>query len=260
MKMISISKLRVIQSRLDGYRNYFKIMEDILKNTAAAASDVNHPFLRRIHNETKILLYIISADTGLCGAYNTDLLNAVSRFVALRPDVSFTFVPIGKKAIDFIVKRKLITAGSYSGLGAKYSDKTANEISEVLIKLFLSDRFDAVYCAYTRFEAGARVLPSVEKVLAIDIGAPTSIGFSFEPDADEVLKRIVPSYVNSKVRFCLMNAFACEHSARGIAMGEATDNAKELLDNLILIRNKVRQAGITREIIEVISSSEALRG
>jgi len=260
MKMISISKLRVIQAHLEGYRNYFTALDEILKNSAASAVGANHPFLRYTRKEAKILLCVISSDTGLCGTYNNDVLAAVRVFVRERKDAVVTFVPVGKKAVDFVAKNALPSLRSYSGINGRYSDIQADTVAAELIQSFLTGGYDSVYCVYTKFLGSASQKPVVDKLLTIDAGTAVKEKFSFEPDADEVLNRIVPVYINAKMRYCLMNAFACEHSARGVAMGEATDNAKELLDNLILMRNKVRQAGITRDIIEVISSSEALKG
>ena len=259
MEMISISKLRAIQNRLNSFKHYFYALESILGDAVDCLEGGDHKFLKKGKSE-KICLCVIAADTGLCGVYNNNLLKAVVDFFKKHKKQEVTVVCVGKKALQFAQKRALPVEGSFISLNGRYSHESADAIAQKLVNIFSSGSAGEVYVAYTLFESGSRQRPLVEKILNIDMPPAGKRIVFVEPSAHELINSLVPVYASARMRFILLNAFACEHSARGIAMGEATDNAGELLDTLVLVRNKVRQANITREIIEVISSSEALKG
>ena len=259
MKMISISKLRFVQRHLEGYAMYFRHLEEILKNTASGAAQ-SHPFLRKPREENAVLIYLITADTGLCGAYNNEVITTVVNFMKANSDKNFKFVCIGKKGFNFCSKNGWNIIDSRVNFNGRYSHIEADKISQDMGNFFLNGVADSVYAAYTVFGSHAKQYPVIEKVLNIEADKNDGVVYSFEPAREDVLSGIVPFYLRFKTRYCLMSSFGSEHSARAMAMGEASDNAKELSESLILTRNKVRQAGITRDIIEVISSSEALKG
>jgi len=259
MEMISMAKLRSTQNRLNIFKNYFYALEGILGNSIGCLSGSDHQFLT--HGKSKkICLCVIAADTGLCGVYNNGVLKAAEDFLSRHKKEEVTAVCVGKKALQFMEKRAIPIEGSFVSLNGRYSHAAADSIAQALVKIFSSGRAGKVYAAYTFFESGARHKPAVEKILNIELPRHKKNIFFVEPSASELIDAFIPVYIAARLRFILLNAFACEHSARAIAMGEATDNAEELLEGLVLMRNKVRQANITREIIEVISSSEALKG
>jgi F-type H+-transporting ATPase subunit gamma len=259
MEMISVAKLRSAQNRLNIFKNYFYALDGILRDSIGCLAPGDHQLLTRGKSK-KICLCVIAADTGLCGVYNNGVLKAAADFLSRHKNKEVTAVCVGKKALQFMEKRAIPVEGSFISLNGRYSHAAADSITQALIKIFSSGRAGEVYAAYTVFESGSHHKPVVEKILNIEMPPAQQKVFFVEPSVNELIDAFVPVYTAARLRFILLNAFACEHSARAIAMGEATDNAAELLENLVLVRNKVRQANITREIIEVISSSEALKG
>ena len=149
---------------------------------------------------------------------------------------------------------------SYVGLNGRYSDKTADQISALLVDIFLKNQASEVYIAYTHFERTVINKPVLTKLLNIDIPPAGGKRYILEPGIDLMLNDFIVKYIYSKMRLTLLESFATEHASRAVAMKSATDNAKELSQGLVLLRNKVRQATITQDIMEIISSAEALKG
>jgi F-type H+-transporting ATPase subunit gamma len=168
-------------------------------------------------------------------------------------------IAVGKKGFSFFKKRAAVI-NAYTGLNGRYSAEIADKIAKDLLDIFISHEVDSVYVAYTRYGTELINRAVLEKFLDIDAGSAKSEKCISEPDAEGVLEKLIPRYLSIKVRLMILEAFTSEHAARAIAMKMATDNAKELLTDLVLLRNKVRQAAITQDIMEIISSSEALKG
>jgi F-type H+-transporting ATPase subunit gamma len=167
---------------------------------------------------------------------------------------------VGGKAARFFRKKGLEPASSYEGLYGRYSEGIRNSLARDLAGLFLKGVVSEAYLAYTSFISTSRHQPVVEKILNIERPEPAAARYLTEPGAGRILEGLIPLYISAKIKQAMLNAFASEHAIRLFAMSEATDNAGELLDGLLLLRNKVRQAGITTEIIEVISSASAMKG
>jgi len=145
-------------------------------------------------------------------------------------------------------------------MNGRYSDKVSDEIARNLIDIFISGKASSVHIAYTHSQTALIHKPTVEKFLNIERTSVERIQYILEPDLTSILNDIIPKYISMSFKLIILDAFNAEHSARTLAMKTATDNAKELLHSLVLLRNKVRQANITQEIMEIISSSEALKG
>lgn len=171
-------------------------------------------------------------------------------------------VCIGKRGNVYFHKHGLKIINSYIGLNGKYSQVVTDEITNYLVELFLSGRADEVYVAYTYFKSALVQLPRAEKFLNLEPSqqANQKVNFILEPDVDTILSELIPRYISIKMRLVLMNAFTSEHASRTIAMKTATENARDMISALVTLRNKVRQANITQEIMEIIASSEALKG
>jgi len=259
MEMISISKLRSIQNQLDNFRLYFGQVEELFFDVFTPGAG-SAPFLKTPPGAKKILLCVVTADTGLCGVYNQAILRRVKSFLDSHPAARVEAYCVGRRALGFITRAGVKVIGSRLSVNGRYSTELADGIAQALMERCVSGDYKEAHVAYTIFNSGARHIPTIEKFLPVDPPQHRRASRIFEPDQDALLAKAVPLYLYAKMRSIFLNAFACEHSARGIAMGEATDNAKQILETLILMRNKVRQAHITREIIEVISSSEALKG
>jgi len=262
MEMISISKLKRTQYIHSKTWLYSVKTEELLKNMLSSSLGFNSPLINQRPDAKKIVLCVITSDTGLCGSYNHNILRSAENFLKNYNKDDVRLVTIGKKGFIYFTKKLYRITNSYVGLSGRFSQDIAQKLSEMLINMFLSDSSAEIYIAYTRVESAARRKPIVEKFLNI---APFEKGtkkteYIFEPSANEILERLLPVYLLNKIRSVILNSFVSEHQARSIAMGEATKNAGELFSNLILTRDKIRQYNITTEMLEVISSAEALKG
>jgi F-type H+-transporting ATPase subunit gamma len=260
MEMISISKLRSLQRNLLNSEEYCLKLEDILRHLTAAFPSARHPLLEERENKQKITLCLITSDTGLCGSYNYNLLRKAQDFIRQNQGREISLVTVGRKGFNYFKKEGLKISDAYIDLHGKYSSAAADKIAANLMDLFLSGKSGEVCMLYEYFETAARHDPVVEKILNVKSPGAEPVEYLTEPGAEDILGELVPLYIYSKVHLTMLSAFEAEHTSRVVAMKEATDNAHDLLEDLTLLRNKVRQANITREIIEVISSADAMKG
>jgi F-type H+-transporting ATPase subunit gamma len=260
MEMISIAKLRPVKNRFLQARQFSLKIEALLKDLLSGAKNISHPLLEERNVLNKMAICLITSDTGLCGNYNHNVIRVVEDFINKYGRDKIMLVTVGKKGLTYFKKRGMNIERSYTELHGRYSDEIAGKILNDLTGLFLSGKTDEVYVAYTYFESASRHRPTIEKILNISSPAgKEDAGYILEPDMDAILKELVPAYLFNKVKAYILSAFTAEHSARAVAMGQATKNADELLEDLTLLRNKIRQAGITKEIMEIVSSAEVLR-
>ncbi|MCX5713808.1 MAG: ATP synthase F1 subunit gamma [Candidatus Omnitrophica bacterium] len=260
MEMVSVSKLKPVQRALSSLREYSLAIEQTLNNLLASFGNESHPLLEERVKKENIALCVITSDTGLCGSYNNHVTRLAEDFIRKNSGRKIDLICVGRKALKHFRRTGLEAAFAYTDLYGRYSVERFETIARNLINLFLSGKADEVYVAYMHFESPTRYAPVLEKFLNMGISAGSGIEYIVEPDIHTILEELLWRYCLSKFKVIMLSAFASEHSARVIAMGEATDNADELLDDLVLLRNKVRQESITRELIEVISTVEALRG
>ena len=261
MELIAVAKLRPLQERLGFRTEYFSKVNEMLQHFLASFSNVDHPFLKEREPKRKISLCVLTSDTGLCGSHNYDIIRAAEKFISEQKGIEIRLVTVGKKGYIHFKKKGLKITDACIETHGHYSQGESDKLSQRLIDLFLGGEADEVHVAYTRFVSASRRRPTIEKILNLSVPATTDLTqYLIEPDIGTLVNDFIPFYILSKMRFIMLNALVCEHSARGMAMEEATDNAEEMLEELILSRNKVRQANITREIIEIISSADALKG
>jgi F-type H+-transporting ATPase subunit gamma len=263
MEMISSAKVRPMRTRIGGAETYLLGVERIVNNLLASFDGSECPYLAGNHHKQapkKTLVCVINSDTGMCGSYNYNLIRQAEKFIKeLKTEVSL--IPVGKKAFKYFKRNGYEIRNSYVDLRGRYSGEKADTIGTELVKAFTDKEAGEVYVVYSHFESAARFKPTVDKFLPFEPGKKGErLNYLIEPDIKHILKELIPIYIKGKMRVVLLNALVSEHSARVLAMGEATKNATDLLEALIIQRNKVRQAGITKEIIEVISSAEALNG
>lgn len=262
MQMISVVKLNRIDKALLSLRPYFSRLESSLNNLLAGAGQVSKTFIDKKTASGKIVLCVVASDNGLCGSYNNNIIRLAEDFISARDKENVELVCVGKRGNVYFHKHGRKIINSYIGLNGKYSQKVSDEIANYLIGLFLDNQADEIYIAYTYFKTALAQQPRIEKFLNIQPAAQISQGINFilEPDINAILKELIPRYMAMKMRLVLMNAFTCEHASRTVAMKTATENAREMISGLVTLRNKVRQANITQEIMEIIASSEALKG
>jgi len=260
MEMISASKLKRSSRLLETSSAYSSRIESLLVNILSSAEGVVSPFLKAGTDKQAIGLCILTSDTGLCGNYNHSLIRAAENFLSRYPASKVRLVTLGRKGFTYFKKKGFPIARSYIGFNGRYSDDLCRRLLGDLTQMFLKAEAGEVYVAYMQSETASRQKAVIEKLLEIGYDKKEQKEYIFDSGRQRMLDELIPVYLCNKVTTLVLKAFTAEHQARAIAMGEATKNATDLLEGLVLLRNKVRQGNITREIIEVISSAEALKG
>jgi len=273
MKMVSSSKLRRAQERILKSRPYAQEMLRVFNNLATRTDNAAHPLLNDDPLAARTLLIVITADRGLCGSFNTNVAKAALQFTIDQPkapdgrDVAMALV--GRKARDFFQRRGFDVMYEEIGLFQNVKWSHAQAIASTAIKEFLGPDISSVYLVYNEFKSVISQRVVIEKLLPIprlpasaDATAGKDSGiqgadYLFEPDPQQLLNTLLPMHVAVQVNRALLESSAAEHAARMQSMDSATRNAKEMVDRLTLYMNKVRQAAITREIIEVVSGAQA---
>lgn len=259
MEMVSAAKLNRTRSLLHSSRQYFTRLEYILHDLLRNTEGISHPLLEKRENDGKVVLCVIASDAGLCSTYNEVILKASENFLAKFPKNKATLITVGKEAGNYFRKHGIKIVKSYAELHGRYSRKVSEEIGKDLVDIFLRKETDELYVAYTHFDSTLHYKPAIEKVLNIDFEVNSRFKYIIEPDISGVVNELVPLYVMEKLNLLILDAFTSEHSARMVAMKTATDNADDLLDQLTLMRNKARQAAITKEVLEISAVAEAVR-
>ncbi|HEY2955565.1 MAG TPA: ATP synthase F1 subunit gamma [Candidatus Eisenbacteria bacterium] len=262
MEMVAAAKLRRAQNRALAARPYAAKITEMLGNLAGAASELDHPLFKAREVKTTALV-LVTSDRGLCGAYNANLLRATEhRMRAARPG-SLALVLVGKKGRDYFRRRKYPVLATHTPLPPEASLGFARELTQDLIARFTSGEVDRVELMFTHFVTALNRRVLVEPFLPVGTertGArPSGGAVIFEPDAESLFAELLPRYATAKLFAALADALASEHSARMIAMGAARKNAGELIDLLTLRRNRLRQAAITKELLDIVGGAEALK-
>jgi len=260
MEMISAAKLNRLKGSLFAFRPYFGKLQNILNNFLTYANGFKYPLLTQRPEVKKRAVCVIASEAGLCGIYNHVIINAAANFINRFDPGSILMVTVGKEATDYFSRRGFKIVYTHSELRGRYSRDIANKMADELTGIFLNQEADEVYLVYAHFESTLRHLPRVEKFLNIDYTPKIGTEYIIEPDKNKVLEELLPLYLYEKLHLALLESFTSEHSARMIAMKSATDNAEDLMDSLTLLKNKLRQSTITREVIEIASAAEALKG
>ncbi|HVC19873.1 MAG TPA: ATP synthase F1 subunit gamma [Vicinamibacterales bacterium] len=265
MKMISASKLRRAQERIFAARPYADEMRRVLGNLAHRVDPSAHPLLALRDDSrpgARTLLLVVSADKGLCGSFNTNIIKAAAAFIVGSRGREVTLGLVGRKGRDFFRRRSFDVAFEHVGLFQRLSYGDAQAIARAAVEEFTSGRVDGVQLVYTEFKSvmqqrvvTTRVLPIPREEIA---GGATATDYLYEPAAEEILRDLVPRHVEVQIYRALLESNAAFYAASMTAMDTATKNSADMIEQLTLYMNKVRQAAITREIIEVVSGAQAL--
>ena len=258
MNMVATSRLRSAKEAAVANKPYADKMAQVVSDVAANAGDFSHPLLE-VRQEGKRLLLVIAADKGLAGAYSS---NAFKEAVSQVEDKADTeIVAVGRKTREYFVNRSYTVASDYIGFSERPKYDNAKAIANDIIARFQSGEIKEVYMVYTRFVSAISCVPETVKLLPF--GQLSQDGphaeYIYEPNAADVLGYLLPQYLVTTIYAALLQSAASELSSRMNAMSNATDNAQELIAKLDLHYNKVRQAGITREITEIVGGAEALK-
>jgi F-type H+-transporting ATPase subunit gamma len=262
MKMVSAAKLRRAQDRVIAARPYATLLKQMLANVVAAVQateeGASNPLLM-VRPEKRIEMVLITGEKGLAGAFNSNLIKASSRFSAEdRPDATVSYVLIGRKGRDFYRKRNVTVSGEHVGLLANVKFAEASAIAQSAIERFRNGEIDAVYILNNEFKSVMAQKLTVTRVLPVEVPAEqTPIDYIYEQPPAELLAALLPQYVEIEIYRSMLESVAAEHAARMTAMDAATSNAADMIERLTLYMNRVRQASITKEIIEVVSGAAA---
>ena len=264
MKMVSAAKLRRAQDRVIAARPYSKILREVLQNIVAAAAgseeaDTNPLLARR--PEKRIQLLVITGDRGLAGAFNSNVIRATQQFIREHSEQEVVLELIGRRGRDFFRRRHQHISGEYTTLflrGVVEYDP-ALEIAKGVTRRFERAETDSVYIIGNQFKSVISAKLTVEKILPFDLpeGGPAA-DYIFEQPPGKILDELLPRYIQNQIFRAMLESVASEQAARMTAMDAASRNAGEVIDKLTLNMNRVRQAGITREIIEIVSGANAL--
>lgn len=258
MKAVSAAKMQKSQDQVIAARPYARRIREVLGRLVPYAKGAKLPLLEEREPE-KVAFVVITADRGLCGGFNANLLRRAVQEIKKFNDVSL--VCVGLKGRDFFRRRGYHLAGEHVRLGETIRFTQAQEIARAVAEKYAAGEFDAVYLVYSEFVNVLVQRPTVVRLLPVEPpqeGDKGYIDYIFEPSAEEVLKELLPLYVENTVFYALLESKASEHSARMTAMDNATKNAGEMIDKLTLAMNRARQTAITKEILEVVSGAAAL--
>ena len=273
MKMVAAARLRRSQERVVAARPYANTMMRVLARLAERTGDFHHPLLDERGDE-HVVIALVTADKGLCGGFNTNLVKAAQQFIRENPGKKVDLVTIGRKGRDFFRRRPVNIVGEYVNVTARTIDhEDAAAIARDLMAMFTAEdsTIDKVYIVYNEFKSVLSQRVTTRQLLpvgteALDAGADTVatpegealIDYIYEQPPAKIFGELLPRYVETQLFYALLESTASEHGARMTAMDSASKNAGEVIETLTLNMNRVRQASITREIIEVVSGAQAL--
>jgi F-type H+-transporting ATPase subunit gamma len=263
MKMVAAARLRRAQDRVIAGRPYAESMKRMLANVAMAAAEQSaadvDPLLA-VRPEERIQLVVVTADRGLAGGFNANLIRSATKFMKEHSAAKFQLVLIGRKGRDFFKRRQIEVTGEHVGLFLKpVQFEDAREIAHKVIERYRNAEIDAVYLAVNHFKSLMASQLSLIRVLPVELPKEQQqIDYIFEQPPNELLAGLLPRYVEGQIYRAMLESAAAEHAARMTAMEAASKNAGEVIEKLTLNMNRIRQASITREIIEIVSGAAAL--
>lgn len=261
MKMVAAARLRRAQEQILAARPYAHAMRDVLARLAARTDASQHPLLAERGDE-HIELLVVTGDRGLCGSFNAHIIREAVNFLETHADRDVALRMIGRRGREFFARRSWPIRESYTDVFRDFGFDHVRPIGDDLIGKFVGSELDAVYMVYNEFKSAIQQQVVVEKLLPLPRIAPRAEegdeDYLFEPEPAQLLHELLPRHVNTQIWAALLESNAAENGARMAAMDAATKNAGELIEKLTLQMNRIRQAAITREIIEVVSGADAL--
>ncbi|HLY38698.1 MAG TPA: ATP synthase F1 subunit gamma [Candidatus Binatia bacterium] len=260
MKMVAAAKLRRAQEAAERARPYAAKLTEMFTAVAAGIEPDAHPLLAR-RPERRVDLIVLTSDRGLCGGYNTNLLRFADAFARERA-AEIALAVVGRKGLEYYRRRGGRVLVQRVGILTTPAPALAAELAAALTQRFVAEETDAVYLIYTRFRSAISQIPTALPVLPVTAPTETAaeVDYIFEPERPELLARLLPRYVEALLTQALLEAVASEHGARMTAMENATRNAGDMIGRLTLSMNRARQATITKELMEIVSGAEALKG
>jgi F-type H+-transporting ATPase subunit gamma len=266
MKFVAAARLRRAQEAALAARPYAKELAHVLRSTMVRIESPQHPLLAK-RPEERILVLVLAGERGLAGAFNSNILRKANEFFRSKQGKKIVTIPVGKKGRDALRKAGFTFAGEYVNVLARVDYGIAREIANLVSELYGKEQIDAVYMVFSEFKNVLAPHLITEKLLPVEKieedeetsaeAAAAQIDYIYEQPVQQILDRLLPRYVESQVLRTMLESSAAEHAARMTAMEAATKNAGEVIDALTMHMNKVRQAAITKEIIEIVSGASS---
>ncbi|GAC1701878.1 MAG: F0F1 ATP synthase subunit gamma [Candidatus Acidiferrum sp.] len=267
MKFVAAARLRRAQEAALAARPYAEELARVLRSTMARIDEPQHPLLAR-RPEQNVLAIILSGERGLAGAFNSNILRKAHDFFRGNKGKQITAIPVGKKGRDALKKAGFTFAAEYINVLARVDFKSAREIANLAAELYIKEKIDSVYIIFSEFKSVMVPRLAVEKLLPVEAireeaeaapgekdSAVTQVDYIYEQPPEQLLGKLLPRYIETQILRAMLESSAAEHAARMTAMESATKNAGDVIDALTLHMNKVRQAAITKEIIEIVSGA-----
>ena len=269
MELIAASRIVKAQQRVAAARPYSEQVTEVIRSLAAAGAELDHPLLREPEKVEKVAFVAITADRGLAGAYNSNVIRATERALKAEQDKGrdYSLVIAGKKGESYFRFRGYRIDATFTAMSEQPTYEDARAVAEVVTKAFEEGEVGLVFLVYTQFLSAGTQRVQVRQFMPLDQAALTDAAagdgpeaaYEFEPAPGEILERLLPRYVEARLFAAMLDAAASEHAARQRAMKSATDNAEELITKLSRVMNRARQETITTEIMEIAGGAEALR-
>jgi F-type H+-transporting ATPase subunit gamma len=260
MKMVAAARLRRAQDRIFKARPYANQMMTLLSSVAARTTDRSHPLLAQRPIKRQLLV-LVTSDRGLCGGFNSNLIRAAQSYLDEHRDRNVSIITVGRKGRDYFIRRPVKVVGEHINIFGRLDFSQSQPIAKRIIELYTQEKVDAVDFIYNEFKSIMTQRVMVERYLPIKPIVPAQdealIDYIYEQPAQDIFNVLLPRYVEIEVYRALLESQAAELAARMTAMDAATNNAADMIDSLTLYMNRVRQAAITREIIEVVSGAAA---
>jgi F-type H+-transporting ATPase subunit gamma len=275
MKFVAAARLRRAQEAALAARPYAVELARVLRSTMARIESPEHPLLAK-RPENNILVIVLTGERGLAGAFNSNVLRKAQEFFRSHQGKKITTIPVGKKGRDSLRRAGFTFAAEYVNVLARVDFRTAREIANLVADLYVKEEIDSVYIIFSEFKSVMVPTLAVEKLLPVEAireddtdksaergrgnkkpGEPseTPIDYIYEQPEEQILAKLLPRYVETQILRAMLESSAAEHAARMTAMEAATNNANDVIEALTLHMNKVRQAAITKEIIEIVSGA-----
>jgi F-type H+-transporting ATPase subunit gamma len=281
MKLIAATKLRRAQQAVEASRPYSVKMQEVITDLAGRVEADAHPLLVASETETNAVFLFITSDRGLCAGFNNNLLRPAWQFIQekQRATESLKALTVGRKGFQYLNRRKVEVLENFTGVNGAVTFPKAKQIAGRAMELFLSGEADRVYIVYNEFVSAIQTKQIVRQLLPMpkmtqhheaagdehEVGEALAVNaggedYIYEPDAKSLLGRLLPNSIEMQVFQALLESEASEHASRMTAMENATKNASDMINNLTLQYNRARQAYITKELVEIVSGAESLKG
>jgi F-type H+-transporting ATPase subunit gamma len=266
MKFVAAARLRRAQEAALAARPYAKELARLLRSIMSRIVEPQHPLLEK-RPENNILAIVLTGERGLAGAFNANILRKANEFFRANKGKKVVTIPVGKKGRDSLKKAGFTFAGEYVNVLSRVEFKTAREIANLATELYVKGEIDAVYIIFSEFKSVLAPILALEKLLPIekieddgdkskkDGAAESQVDYIYEQSPEQILSKLLPKYIETQVLRAMLESSASEYAARMTAMESATKNAGDVIEALTLHMNKVRQAAITKEIIEIVSGA-----